>query len=59
MAVNLTESEWRVKLNPEQFRILREKGTERAGTGMPTIILIYNYIIHLLVIHNNKHYFAL
>jgi len=25
--------QWRVKLNPEQFRVLRQKGTERAGTG--------------------------
>eukprot|EP00026_Physarum_polycephalum_P016773 Phypoly_transcript_17772.p1 GENE.Phypoly_transcript_17772~~Phypoly_transcript_17772.p1 ORF type:complete len:129 (-),score=10.96 Phypoly_transcript_17772:288-674(-) len=33
MAVNLTAEEWRVKLTPEQFRVLREKGTERAGTG--------------------------
>ncbi len=29
----LTESEWKTKLTPEQYRILREKGTERAGTG--------------------------
>ncbi|PKI84039.1 hypothetical protein MVES_001968 [Malassezia vespertilionis] len=27
------ESEWRAVLSPEQFRILREKGTEMAGTG--------------------------
>ena len=28
-----SESEWEAILSPEQFRILRQKGTERAGTG--------------------------
>ncbi|KAH8929352.1 methionine sulfoxide reductase B [Atractiella rhizophila] len=28
-----TEEEWRTVLNKEQFRILRQKGTEPAGTG--------------------------
>lgn len=31
--VNKTEAEWREELSPEQYRILRQKGTERAFTG--------------------------
>ena len=29
----MSEGEWRVKLDPEQFRVLRQAGTERAFTG--------------------------
>ncbi|TIA89919.1 hypothetical protein E3P99_01822 [Wallemia hederae] len=33
MTNKTTEAEWQAKLSPEQFRILRQKGTEMAGTG--------------------------
>ncbi|BAU08689.1 peptide-methionine (R)-S-oxide reductase [Fischerella major NIES-592] len=31
--INKTEEEWRKTLTPEQFRVLRKHGTERAGTS--------------------------
>lgn len=31
--VKKTEEEWKKELDPEQYRILRQKGTERAFTG--------------------------
>lgn len=33
MKITKTESEWREQLTPEQFYVLREHGTERAGTS--------------------------
>lgn len=31
--IRKSDNEWRQQLSPEQYRILREKGTERAFTG--------------------------
>lgn len=31
--IDKTEAEWRKTLTPEQFRVLRQHGTERAGTS--------------------------
>jgi peptide-methionine (R)-S-oxide reductase len=31
--LTLTEAEWRARLTPEQYRVLREESTERAGTS--------------------------
>lgn len=31
--MNLSENEWKDKLTPEQYEVLRNKGTERAFTG--------------------------
>jgi peptide-methionine (R)-S-oxide reductase len=32
-AVSMSDEEWRKKLTPEQFQVLRKHGTERAGTS--------------------------
>lgn len=33
MDIPTNEDEWRAKLTPEQFQVLRKHGTERAGTS--------------------------
>lgn len=63
MSKERSEDEWRVILSPEQFRIIRQKGTEPPGSGEynkfkgkgnNSDIYIYITIQFLLLIKYNK-----
>ena len=44
---NMPESYWKEKLTPEQYKVVRQKGTERAFTG--------KYVAHCHTLAHEDH----